>query len=307
MNVGPTSGGELLTTQRTRFELWLGMVVFGRLYTVLICDLPAHGFGVDWTCHTRIHDIPSYLWVEILFYGPVIWFALFQLNTDVFGDVPADPLSLRRHRRRQLVGAAASAVFFYGVGIHAADLIEVLSREREGITDGAVYELAYYLDEGLSHYVQFVSLFFLLGWFVIFDRRGRTDRRHLALFFGVAHGVERGLGIIEGEKWFLGPAVIVWMAAAVWLRWRRVGAAVLDEFLVHYAVAFILLLPTTQAAYYLWLGEFTPPSNLDDDTYIRLMILTAGLTIAGTGAVIAFDRRLLHRRDRVHPPVGGGT
>ncbi len=301
------SGDEVLDRQRTRAELWLGVVVFGRLYTVLMCDLPVHVFGVDRICHTWTHDIPSYLWVEILFYGPVIWFALYQLNTDVFGDLPADPPRLRQHRRRQLVGAAATAVFLYGVGIHAADLIEVISREREGITAGTVYELAYFLDEGLSHYVQFVSLFFLLGWFVIFDRRGRTGRRYLALCFGVAHGVERGLGIIEGEKWFLGPAVIAWMATAVWLRWRRVGSVVLDEFFVQYAVALILMLPVSQAAYYLWLGDFTPPSNLDDDTYVQLIALTVGITVAGAGTVIAIDRWLLRRRDRVHPPIASRT
>lgn len=68
-------------------------------------------------------------------------------------------------RRVELVATAAIAMWLYGVGIHAADIIEVVSRERAQITDGTVYDVAYFLDEGLSHYVQFVSLFVVIGLF----------------------------------------------------------------------------------------------------------------------------------------------
>ena len=179
--------------------------------------------GLDFICYTWIHGIASYLWIEIIFYGPVIWFALYKVNTDVFGDIPTETEALRKHRRLQLISTMAIAIIIYGVGIHVTDVVEVFSREHENIADGKVYELVYFLDEGLSHYVQFFPFFFVMGWFLIYDRPGRTAYPTLALFFGVAHGMERTIGIIEGEKWFLGPAAFVWMAFAAWLRWRRVG------------------------------------------------------------------------------------
>ncbi len=188
--------------------------------------------------------------------------------------------------------AAAGAVFIYGVGVHVADTVEVLSRQREGITDGAVYELVHFLDEGVSHYIQFVSLVFVLGWFVSFDRRGRTAHPTAALCLGVAHGLERSTGIIEGEKWFIGPAVIAWMVAAVWLRWRRVGPAARSEFFVRYAVAFVLVLPIAQATYYAWLGSFTPPSELSDTDYARLAAGMIALGASVTVVIVGLDRRL---------------
>ena len=284
------SNGESLTVLRTRTFLWFGIVVFGRLYTVLLCDLAGRVLGVDALCYTWFLNIPSYLWVELIVYGPLMWFALHQVNTDVFGDVPTDPATLKTHRRRQLVGTAAIAVFFYGVGVHVADTVEVFAREHEDITSGAVYDLIYFIDEGLSHYIQFVSLFFVVGWFLIFDRQGRTGRRRLALFFGAAHGVERGLGVVEGEKWFLGPAVFAWLFAAAWLRWRRVGTAAIDEFFFRYAIAFLVLLPTSQAVYGLRFGAFTPPSALPDGEYAQVVVGAVALTVLGTAAIIALDR-----------------
>ena len=131
---------EELTTQiRTRATAWFGVVVFARLYTTVLCDFIGSIPGLDFICYTWIHGIASYLWIEIIFYGPVIWFALYQVNTDVFGDVPTEAEALRRHRRIQLIGTIAIAMVLYGVGVHVTDVIEVFSREREQITDGAVY------------------------------------------------------------------------------------------------------------------------------------------------------------------------
>jgi hypothetical protein len=273
---------------------WLALVVFGRLYTVLLCDIPGRVFGLEDLCYTWLHDIPTYLWFEILVYGPLGWFALHQIKTDVFRSPAESGPVDSAHRRRELAATAAIAMWLYGVGIHAADLVEVLSREREGITEGAVYDLVYFLDEGLSHYVQFLSLFFALGLFVMFDRPGRTEGRALALFLGVSHGIERALGIIEGEKWFLGPAVLVWMSVAGWTRWRRCGRAAFGEFFFRYAVAFLVALPATQALYYARFGDFTPPSELADGPYAQLAAGAVALAVLATAALHGLD----HRRRR---------
>ncbi len=287
---------EGITRVRTSAVFWFSVVVFARLYTAILCDFLGRILGFDFICYTWVNNIPSYLWVEIIFYGPVIWFSLHQVNTDVFGDVPTDPEALKKHRRLQLIGTVAIAIILYGVGIHVTDTLEVLSREREGITDGAVYDLIYFLDEGLSHYVQFFPLFFVMGWFLIYDREGRTGNAYLALFLGVAHGVERAVGIIEGEKWFLGPLVMTWMGAAAWLRWRRVGAAAFGEFFFRHAMAFLLILPACQLLYYVWFGAFPPPSFLSDSELVEMAVGAVGLTAIGTVVVIAIDRWWQKRR-----------
>ena len=148
----------------------------------------------------------------------------------------------------------------------------------------------YFLDEGLSHYLQFFPFFFVMGWFLIHDRRGRTGYSSLAVFFGVAHGVERAVGIIEGEKWFLGPAALVWMAVAGWLRWRRVGPEATTEFFFKHAVAFCLTLPVTLVVYYIWFQSFPPPSGLSEGRLAQVWVGSGVVTVVCTLVVVALDR-----------------
>ena len=148
------------------------------------------------------------------------------MNADVFGDTAARSRRLgdgTGGRRRS--ATARSRSFLYGTGLHIANVIELSSREQHGVDSGDVYDLVYFLDEGLSHYLQFVPLFFVIGWFVVHDRAGRVEHASLAVFFGVAHGVERAIGIIEGGKWFLGAPTVLWLALAVAVRVHRVGRA----------------------------------------------------------------------------------
>ncbi len=290
------SNVDTATRIRTPAIAWFTVFVFARLYTALLNDFLGRILGLEFISYTWIHGIPTYLWVEIIFYGPIIWLALTQVNADVFGDVPTEPGALRKHRRLQFAATFAIAILIYGIGVHVTDTLEVLSREREHITDGAVYDLIYFLDEGLSHYIQFFPLFFVMGWFLIHDRPGRTAHPYIALFLGVVHGIERGVGIIEGEKWFLGPAVIVWMAIAAWLRWRRVGSEVTAEFFFRHAVAFCVILPLSQVLYYVRFDSFPPPSMLSDSEITQMAVGAIALTVVGTGLFAALDRWWHKRR-----------
>lgn len=284
------------TTQiRTPATAWFAVFVFARLYTAVLNDFLGRILGLEFISYTWIHRIPTYLWVEIIFYGPIIWLALTQVNADVFGDVPTEPGALRRHGRLQFAATFAIAILIYGIGIHVTDTLSVLS-EREHMTEGEVYELIYFLDEGLSHYVQFFPLFFVMGWFVIYDRPGRTSNPSIGLFLGAVHGIERGVGIIEGEKWFLGPAVIAWMALAAWLRWRRVGSTVTSEFFFRHAVAFCLTLPASQFLYYIWFDSFPPPSELSDSEITQMAVGAVALAVVGTAVIAALDRWWHKRR-----------
>lgn len=283
------SNEERMNQIRTPVTAWFSVFVFARLYTAVLNDFFGRILGLEFISYTWIHGIPTYLWIEIIFYGPIIWLALTQVNADVFGDVPTEPRALRRHRRLQFAATFAIAILIYGIGIHVTDTLSVLS-EREHMTEGEVYELIYFLDEGLSHYVQFFPLFFVMGWFVIYDRPGRTANPSLGLFLGAVHGIERGVGIIEGEKWFLGPAVIVWMALAAWLRWRRVGSTATAEFFFRHAIAFCLTLPASQLLYYIWFDSFSAPSSLSDSEITQMAVGAIILAVAGTAVIAALDR-----------------
>lgn len=286
----PTGDGP--TRVPTAAVAWLAVVIFGRLYTVALCDVPELVFGFDWFCGSWIRGIAPYLWVELLVYGPVTWFALHQVVADAFGDVPSEPAALRRHRRLKLAATFGVAMYLYGVGVHVADTIEVYSREGVGVTSGEVYRLVRFLDEGVSHWFQFLSMFFLIGWIVLFDRTGRTTHPRLALFLGAAHGVERGLGTTEGEKWYITPVVIAWVVTAIWLRRRRMGPAAWSEFFVRYAVVLVMVMPICQIAYASWFGGFPPPSEFDDADSVLLAAGAVALTAVATGVAIWFDRRL---------------
>jgi hypothetical protein len=281
---------------RTNVVAWFAVVVFAYYYKALLCGFLGHTLGLDFICFTWIAGISTNHWIEIVVYCPLLWFALHQVNADVFGHLPADRRSFLWNRRLHLVGELAIALVIYGTGIHIANVIEIYARERSGDADGDLYNLIYLLDEGISHYVQFVPLFFVIGWFIINDRPGRTAHPLVAVFFGVGHGVERAVGIIEGAKWFLGPPTVVWIAFAAWLRWRKHGREAANEFFFRYAVAFSISLPVSQAAYFLRFNSFDQPSGLTDNHLAQIAIGAILLTGLGTALLASADRWWRGRR-----------
>jgi hypothetical protein len=288
---------------RTRATVWFGLVVFAYYYKVVVFGFGGEVLDIELLTDTWVSGIDLNHWIEIVVYCPLVWFALHQVNADVFGDPPLEPVALARHRRAQTAGDCASALFLYGTGLHIANVIELSSREQHGVDSGDVYDLVYFLDEGLSHYLQFVPLFFVIGWFVVHDRAGRVDHASIAVFFGVAHGVERAIGIIEGGKWFLGAPTVLWLALAVAARERRVGRRAFDEFFVRYAVAFCVTLPIAEVAYRVQVGSFGQPSSLDRGVVVEVVIGAIAMTLVGTAAALwAGWPRDARRGGR--PPVG---
>jgi hypothetical protein len=281
---------------RTNTVLWFAIAVFAYYYKAFLCGLLGNGLGLEFFCFTWIHGISPNHWIDILIYCPLVWFALHQVNADVFGDIPIDAKGLRKNRGLHLVGEIAIALVIYGMGIHIANVIEIYSRERVGLAEGDLYDLIYLLDEHISHYLQNVPLFFVIGWFVINDRRGRTGHRVISVFLGVGHGVERSFGIIEGSIWFLGLPTVAWFAFAAWLRWRKVGATAANEFFVRYAAAFCIALPVSQLAYYLRFGSFDQPSGLSDGDVAHIALGAFVLTMLGTLTLVSADRWWRGRR-----------
>lgn len=275
---------------RTRTMVWFGIVVFAYYYKALVFGLVGEGFGADWLNDTWIAGIDLNHWIEIVVYCPLLWFALHQVNADVFGHAPADPARARRHARARTIAEFAIAIALYGTGVHIANVVELYSRQRAEVSSGDVYDLVYFLDEGLSHYLQFVPLFFVLGWFTLHDRTGRVEHRSIAVFFGVGHGVERAIGVTEGGKWFLVAPALVWLGWAAAARLRRVGRSGLDEFFVRYSLTFIVSLPAALVAYRIGIGSFDQPSALATRTTVAVAVGAALLTVAGTAVVLAGER-----------------
>jgi hypothetical protein len=290
---------------RTRATAWFGLVVFAYYYKVLVFGFGGEVLDIETLTGTWISGIDLNHWIETAVYCPLVWFALHQVNADVFGDAPRDPVTLARHRRSQTIGDTAIALFLYGTGLHIANVIELSSRELHGVDSGDVYDLVYFLDEGLSHYLQFVPLFFVIGWFVVHDRPGRTDHASMAVFFGVAHGVERAIGIIEGGKWFLGAPTVLWLALAVAARVHRSGPSGFDEFFVRYAVAFCVTLPIAEIAYRVQVGSFGQPSSLDRGVVVEVVIGAIAMTLLGTALALRWGRpsrdRHAHQAASVQP------
>jgi hypothetical protein len=283
---------------------WFAVVVFAYYYKAVLVGFVGGVLGYEALGGTLIHGISTNHWIEIVIYCPLLWLALHQINENVF-DVERGPAGGRRvHARRRLIGEFAIALVIYGTGVHIANVIEIYSREQRGIEQGDVYELVYFLDEGFSHYLQFVPLFFVIGWFVIHDRPRLGVYPTVALFLGAAHGVERAVGIIEGGKWFLGAPTVVWLGSAAWIRrnqLRRLGIDARDDFFFRYAFSFCVTLPIAQLAYLGRFGSFAQPSNLADSGARLMGIGVIVLTAIGTCALAASERWWNPQRRRAVP------
>ena len=263
---------------------WFAVVVFAYYYKAVLVGFMGGVLGADWLGGTMIHGISTNHWIEIIIYCPLLWLALHQVNENVFA---AD------RGRRHLIGEFAIAIVIYGTGVHIANVIEIYSREQRGIHEGDVYNLVYFLDEGFSHYLQFVPLFFVIGWFVIHDRPRLHVYQTLALFLGAGHGVERAIGIIEGGKWFLGAPTVVWIGSAAWIRGRRLHRLDVDprdDFFFRYAICFCVTLPIAQLTYLGRFGSFAQPSKLADSGARLTGIGVIVLTIVATWALAASER-----------------
>ena len=291
---------------RSTLAVRLAIVCFANYYKPLLCGVLAHGVGIHVVCDTSVSGISTNHWIEILLYCPVMWLGLHVVRGEVFATVPADATTARRNRRYAAIADFAIAIMLYGFGIHIANVIEIYTRQDIGITHGRVYELTYFLDEGLSHYVILLAEFFVLGWFILHDPPGRTHLAWLAPLLGVGFGVERAVGFTEAGKWFLAGPVLVWFAIALRMRVARHAgswAAAWGDFLFRFGVAFCVTFPIALAWYRIEFGSFTQPSRLPEAQDATLALGIVILTLAGVAAVVATSRWHVGRWRRRGAPV----
>ncbi len=126
-------------------------------------------------------------------YCPVLFFSLYYANRIIFRENKESPSeefhNYLSHKWRKHIGAFAIGLNlctsscssprsyrFYlttrsishidGMGIHAsANPIEIFSREQDNIDlTSRTYTLIHFMDENLSHWIQFIPFFFAIGW-----------------------------------------------------------------------------------------------------------------------------------------------
>jgi hypothetical protein len=283
---------------------WFAVVVFAYYYKAVLVGFVGGVLGYEALGGTLIRGISTNHWIEIIVYCPLLWLALHQINESVFDVERTTAGAWRANAHRRLIGEFSIALVIYGTGVHIANVIEIYSREQRGIEQGDVYNLVYFLDEGFSHYLQFVPLFFVIGWFVIHDGPRLGVYPTVALFLGAGHGVERAIGIIEGGKWFLGAPTVIWLGTAALIRRRRLhrlGIDARDDFFFRYALSFCVTLPIAQVAYLGHFGSFAQPSKLADSGARLMGIGVIVLTVIGTCSLAASERWWNPRRRRGQP------
>ncbi len=272
---------------------WMMLICFGYYYKAVVCG-STHLMGLRSVCFTIVHGVDLNHWFETLIYVPVIWLALYQVHRIVFARSEAELANDPRHRMKSLVGSFAIAMWLYGAGIHITNLVEIWAREHNNVSSGTVYELVYFLDETFSHYFQFIAFFFAIGWFICHDRLGRTEGARFALFMGLAHGVERAVGTIEGSSAHLLLPLVAWIALACWWRLRRYQGRWRDawsDYFFRYGVGFSLSAPLAQGLYYLLFGGFVQPSEMGSDA-VWVFVFTLTYMVILASFFLILDARL---------------
>jgi hypothetical protein len=159
-------------------------------------------------------------------------------------------------------------LFLYGHAMHlTANAINTYSTEVHdyiGIIPADTYELIYFLDEDLGHWLLYAGLFGLLGtWTVSSDVRGRSLSAALA---GAVAGLALALSVIESSHAWIGFAAAAWLVLCVLWKLRSAGglwaARWRSDPLLAFATLVGVFLVVGELAYLLVMGSFAEPSEL---------------------------------------------
>lgn len=263
---------------------WFLIICFAYYYKTIACGIVSNMLGQTYVCYTMIQSISTNNWAETLIYAPLMWFSFHMINEEVFNHIPRTQQE-DSWRRKKLLGQFVIAIYLYGVGLHIANVIEIFSREYQNISSGPVYDLVYFIDEELSHVVQFLPYFFAIGWFVINDPESRPLEAKYAAYIGIAHAVERAIGTIEGSSGFMAIGLAVWMGFVAYVRLRRFSwEEAWNDYFCRYILCFSIFFPIALGVYYLSFGGFVPVSGMGDKQW-QAGVYNIGLV---AGAIFIF-------------------
>ena len=262
-------------------------ICFAYHYKAIFCGFLGKIMGYEWICYTIIHGVSTNHWFEQFVYVPILWYVLYRLILVVFGPNEGEVLG-KAIQRKKVFAIFLSTMYVYAVGIHFTNTLEIFAREQLGITSGALYEQIYWIDETFSHWVQFFCYFLLFAWLIAHDRLDRTDGKYVAISTGLAHGLERSIGVIEGDNAYSAMIFVVWILIACIIRWRRhdrnFGRVWKDYFFRH-GLSFTITFPISLFLYQLVFNGFVQPSEMGIGAW---KVVVFAVIVISFGFLIAF-------------------
>ena len=166
------------------------------------------------------------------------------------------------------------------------------SRQNHGITTGPVYEQIWWIDEQLSHLVQFVAFFLLMAWFIAQDRLDRTHSKNIAIISGVLHGIDRGVGVVEGDSSSLGFFLMGTIMLACAYRWYRHDKNFWrswQDFFFRHSFIFCITMALLLGFYSFFFGLDVQPSEMGNAA-VQVAILGIFMIVIEITLVVALDR-----------------
>ncbi len=260
-----------LSAKDSRELAWLMLYIcLAYHYKVLFCGFLGKICGFTWICYTLIHGITTNHWFEHFVYVPVLWYVLYRVVVIVFNSRENKALS-DSLQKQKTVALFLATMYIYATGMHLVNTLEIYSREYLIISSGQLYDQIFWLDELMSHWVQFFFYFLFFAWIIVYDRLDRTDGGYVAIFTGLLHGLERAVGVIEGNNPYSSIIFGSWILIACFIRWKkheRDFKRVWKDFFFRHGLSFGISMPIALYFYQIVFDGFTQPSSMNGNAYL---------------------------------------
>ena len=259
-------------------------------YKVIFCGLLGKVLGYSWICNTLIHGVTTNHWFEQLVYLPLLWYVLYRMIIVVFGPHENEILAKTVQKKKTLALFFIS-MYIYATCIHFANTIEIFSRVHLDISSGPLYDQIFWIDEVLSHWIQFFFYFLFFAWLIVYDRLDRDDGSYIAIFTGLLHGLERAIGVIEGDNPFSALIFGTWILIACIIRWsnnKKKFARVWKDFFFRHGLTFGISMPIGILSYYVVFNGFVQPSTMADSSW-KVVVFGAIFILTGFFSAVGMD------------------
>ena len=279
---------------------WIVYICFAYHYKVIVCGFFGKALGYTWLCHTLIHGVTTNHWFEYMIYAPIFWYAFYRVIAIVFGPLEGEVLSTKV-RRLKTIASFMLAMYMYGYGIHFINTVEIYARMYNDIDQGLLYDLVFWVDEQFSHWIQFIFYFSLFAWVIVHDRLDRIRGGYMAVFTGLMHGLERAIGVIEGDNPYMAVVLGMFIIVACFIRWQRHNSdfpRVWKDFFFRHGLSFGISMPLALYFYQILFNGFVQPSDLGDRAWL-VVLFVAIFTAVGFMLAILLDKLLDWKLNKV--------
>jgi len=281
----------LIPAGKSKELKWLMLYVcIAYHYKVIFCGLLGKVLGYTWICNTMVHGVTTNHWFEQLVYVPLLWYVFYRMIVVVFGPHEGEILG-KSVQTKKVLALFFATMYTYSQGIHFANTLEIYSRVYLDISSGSLYEQIFWIDEVFSHWVQFFFYFLFFAWLIVYDRLDRIDGSYVATFTGLLHGLERAVGVIEGDNPYSALVFGSWILIACVIRWRKHRddfARAWKDFFFRHGLSFGISMPIGIFSYYLAFNGFTQPSSMGDSAW-KVAVFGTVFILVGFTLVVVID------------------